>query len=125
MDMVSKDKKKLIKKSKKVQISSSSLNFDELLYQKAVGFETIETVEEFVKNSEGDLELVKRKVNKKQSPPDLNALQILLEKQEDSDDLEKMSLDELKEIRDQIYQNIKNEVKEEIINGNKEPTTKN
>lgn len=123
--MVSKDKKKLIKKSKKVQISSSSLNFDELLYQKAVGFETIETVEEFVKNSEGDLELVKRKVNKKQSPPDLNALQILLEKQEDSDDLEKMSLDELKEIRDQIYQNIKNEVKEEIINGNKEPTTKN
>lgn len=125
MDMVSKDKKKLIKKSKKVQISSSSLNFDELLYQKAVGFETIETVEEFVKNLEGDLELVKRKVNKKQSPPDLNALQILLEKQEDSDDLEKMSLDELKEIRDQIYQNIKNEVKEEIINGNKEPTTKN
>lgn len=123
--MVSKDKKKLIKKSKKVQISSSSLNFDELLYQKAVGFETIETVEEFVKNLEGDLELVKRKVNKKQSPPDLNALQILLEKQEDSDDLEKMSLDELKEIRDQIYQNIKNEVKEEIINGNKEPTTKN
>ncbi len=123
--MVSKDKKKLIKKSKKVQIGSSSLNFDELLYQKAVGFETIETVEEFVKNSEGDLELVKRKVNKKQSPPDLNALQILLEKQEDSDDLEKLSLDELKEIRDQIYQNIKNEVKEEIINGNKEPTTKN
>ena len=125
MDMVSKDKKKLIKKSKKVQIGSSSLNFDELLYQKAVGFETIETVEEFVKNLEGDLELVKRKVNKKQSPPDLNALQILLEKQEDSDDLEKMSLDELKEIRDQIYQNIKNEVKEEILNGNKEPTTKN
>ena len=123
--MVSKDKKKLIKKSKKVQIGSSSLNFDELLYQKAVGFETIETVEEFVKNLEGDLELVKRKVNKKQSPPDLNALQILLEKQEDSDDLEKMSLDELKEIRDQIYQNIKNEVKEEILNGNKEPTTKN
>lgn len=125
MDMVSKDKKKLIKKSKKVQIGSSSLNFDELLYQKAVGFETIETVEEFVKNLEGDLELVKRKVNKKQSPPDLNALQLLLEKQEDSDDLEKMSLDELKEIRDQIYQNIKNEVKEEILNGNKEPTTKN
>ncbi len=123
--MVSKDKKKLIKKSKKVQIGSSSLNFDELLYQKAVGFETIETVEEFVKNLEGDLELVKRKVNKKQSPPDLNALQILLEKQEDSDDLEKMSLDELKEIRDQIYQNIKNEVKEEILNGNKESTTKN
>lgn len=123
--MVSKDKKKLIKKNKKVQIGSSSLNFDELLYQKAVGFETIETVEEFVKNLEGDLELVKRKVNKKQSPPDLNALQILLEKQEDSDDLEKMSLDELKEIRDQIYQNIKNEVKEEILNGNKEPTTKN
>ena len=123
--MVSKDKKKLIKKSKKVQIGSSSLNFDELLYQKAVGFETIETVEEFVKNLEGDLELVKRKVNKKQSPPDLNALQLLLEKQEDSDDLEKMSLDELKEIRDQIYQNIKNEVKEEILNGNKEPTTKN
>ena len=125
MDMVSKDKKKLIKKSKKVQIGSSSLNFDELLYQKAVGFETIETVEEYVKNLEGDLELVKRKVNKKQSPPDLNALQILLEKQEDSDDLEKMSLDELKEIRDQIYQNIKNEVKEEILNGNKETTTKN
>ena len=125
MDMVSKDKKKLIKKSKKVQIGSSSLNFDELLYQKAVGFETIETVEEYVKNLEGDLELVKRKVNKKQSPPDLNALQILLEKQEDSDDLEKMSLDELKEIRDQIYQNIKNEVKEEILNGNKESTTKN
>ena len=123
--MVSKDKKKLIKKSKKVQIGSSSLNFDELLYQKAVGFETIETVEEYVKNLEGDLELVKRKVNKKQSPPDLNALQILLEKQEDSDDLEKMSLDELKEIRDQIYQNIKNEVKEEILNGNKESTTKN
>ena len=123
--MVSKDKKKLIKKSKKVKIDSSSLNFDELLYKKAVGFETIETIEEFVKNSEGDLELVKRKVNKKQSPPDLNALQILLEKQEDSDDLEKLSLDELKEIRDQIYQNIKNEVKEEILNGNKEPTTKN
>ena len=116
--MVSKNKRKLIKKSKEIQVGSSNLNFDELLYQKAIGYETIETVEEFVKNSEGDLELVKRKVNKKQCPPDLNALQILLEKQEGNENIESMSVDELKQIRDELYQNIKNKIKEEIVNGN-------
>lgn len=47
------------------------------LWKKAVGYESVETQEEYAL-VEGDLQLVKRKVIRKEVPPDITALKLLL-----------------------------------------------
>lgn len=46
------------------------------LWKKAVGYESVETQEEYAL-VEGDLQLVKRKVIRKEVPPDITALKLL------------------------------------------------
>lgn len=65
------------KKSK----ASSTEKIKEALIRKALGYDCTETVEEYV-TEEGEIKLAKKKVTKKNVPPDMSALKILLEESE-------------------------------------------
>lgn len=52
----------------------------------AVGFDTSETVEEFAVQ-DGELKLVKRKVTRRDIPPDIKAVKMLLDGRRDENDL--------------------------------------
>ena len=54
----------------------------EAILKVALGFQVLETVEEYAE-VDGELKLTKRKKTKKEIPPDLKALQLLLEEKED------------------------------------------
>ncbi len=53
----------------------------EVLMKKALGYDCTETVEEYIAEN-GEIKLAKKKVTKKNVPPDLTALKLLIEKQE-------------------------------------------
>lgn len=78
------------KTKKKTAISQS--DFKDALVKKALGYDATEVVEEYVSDDEGEIKLTKKKVTKKNVPPDLTALKMLLN---DDDDLKSMSEDEL------------------------------
>lgn len=86
---------KVKKKSVKIK-DSKKIDIQEVLIKKAVGYTTEEITEEFSKVDD-DLVLNKRKVSTKSYPPDLSALQILMEnyKFEDNNEFDSMSLEEL------------------------------
>ena len=67
-------------KSKKSKISSAE-KIKEALIKKALGYDCTETVEEYV-TEEGEIKLTKKKITKKNVPPDMSALKILLEESE-------------------------------------------
>lgn len=48
------------------------------LFKKALGFDTEEVIEEYQENEE-EMRLVKRKVTRKNVPPDITAIKLLLE----------------------------------------------
>ncbi len=56
---------------------------EKALMKKALGFDAVETVEEYV-NSEGEIVLSKKKVTTKNVPPDVTALKMILETQTES-----------------------------------------
>lgn len=47
------------------------------LYKKALGYDSVETVEEYAEDEEG-VRLTKKKITKKNVPPDITALKLLL-----------------------------------------------
>ncbi len=49
------------------------------LKKKAFGYDCTEVVEEYVSDDDGGVKLCKKKVTKKNVPPDLSALKILME----------------------------------------------
>ncbi|MDR3021738.1 MAG: hypothetical protein LBU60_03580 [Clostridiales bacterium] len=49
------------------------------ILKKALGYKSIDVVEELVKNSEGQMEVFKRKISTKQNAPDVTAAKIILE----------------------------------------------
>lgn len=49
----------------------------EALYKKALGYDATETVEEYVEGDDG-VKLAKKKITKKNVPPDITAIKILL-----------------------------------------------
>ncbi len=49
------------------------------LIKKALGYDATEIVEEYVSGEEGEIKLTKKKVTKKNVPPDITALKILME----------------------------------------------
>lgn len=51
------------------------------LIKKALGYDCTEIVEEYIQD-EGEVKLAKRKVTKKNVPPDITALKILLEEEQ-------------------------------------------
>ena len=63
------------------------------LVKKALGYDATEIVEEYVTCDEGDVKLSKKKVTKKNVPPDMTALKMLIE--EDSAPVFEMSDEEL------------------------------
>ena len=57
---------------------SKKLDIKDALVKKALGYDVTETVEEYV-SQDGEIVLSKKKVTKKNVPPDVTALKILLE----------------------------------------------
>lgn len=53
-------------------------NLQNALYKKALGFDTEEVVEEYQENDD-EIVLVKRKVTRKNVPPDITAIKMLLD----------------------------------------------
>ncbi len=71
----------------------------------AVGFDTSETVEEFAVQ-DGELKLVKRKVTRRDIPPDIKAVKMLLDGRRDENDL---SDEELTAEREKLMKMLKEE----------------
>ena len=71
----------------------------------AVGFDTSEIVEEYTVN-EGELKLVKRKVTKRDVPPDIKAVKMLLDGEADAS---QMSDEELEKRREKLIAMLKEE----------------
>ena len=91
-----KSEEKLIKK----EDFDEKLN--EVLYKRALGYSSEEIIEEF-QDDNGNLKLIKRKVTKKDIPPDITAVKILLEKNGESEfDLTSMSDEELENLRNEV-----------------------
>lgn len=63
------------KSKKKVQDKS---DYKKALIKKALGYDAVETVEEYA-DTDGEIRLLKKKVTKKSVPPDVTALKLLLE----------------------------------------------
>ncbi len=61
-------------------------SLEQALKKCAVGFDVGETVEEFAVQ-DGELKLVKRKVTRRDIPPDIKAVKMLLDGRRDEDDL--------------------------------------
>lgn len=79
------------------------------LIKRALGYSSKEIVEEFTQN-DGDLILTKRKVTKKNIPPDMSAVKILLTiYSNDSSDFSNMSDEELIQERDKLLKMLKEE----------------
>ena len=78
-------------------------NVKEALKKCAVGFGTSEVVEEFAVE-DGELKLVKRKVTRRDIPPDIKAVKMLLD-----DDVSEMSDEQLESERQRLIRQLKEE----------------
>ncbi len=78
--------------------SNTKKKITQALVKKAIGFETVETVEEFAE-ADGEVKLLKRKVTTKSVPPDVSAVKLLLEMQSEERDIVDMTDDELEKER--------------------------
>ena len=79
-------------------------NVKEALKKCAVGFGTSEVVEEFAVEA-GELKLVKRKVTRRDIPPDIKAVKMLL----DDEDVSEMSDEQLESERQRLIRQLKEE----------------
>jgi hypothetical protein len=72
-------------KGKRVKAKNiSNSDFKDALIKKALGYDATEVVEEYVSGDEGDIKLTKKKVTKKNVPPDITAIKILMEDKSDN-----------------------------------------
>lgn len=71
----------------------------------AVGLSASEVVEEFAADGDGELRLVKRKVTKRDVPPDIKAVKMLM----DGEDLSGLSDDDLAAERERLIKLLKEE----------------
>jgi hypothetical protein len=69
------------------------------LIKKALGYDATEVVEEYVSDENGDVKLTKKKVTKKNVPPDITAIKLLLGEQTP---LQEMSDEELLAERERL-----------------------
>ena len=76
------------------------------LMKVALGFEVAEVTEEFAE-VDGELKLTKRKKTKKEIPPDLRAVQLLLAENGAENDYSKMSDEELERERLRLLASLK------------------
>lgn len=68
-------------------------DLENALIKKALGYDATEVVEEYSSDNEGEIRLLKKKITKKNVPPDMSALKLLLDESEK--DLTKMTDEEL------------------------------
>lgn len=85
--------------------SKNDTDLQEALKKCAVGFDTSETVEEFAVQ-DGELKLVKRKVTRRDIPPDIKAVKMLLDDRPDDGGL---SDEELAAERQKLLKMLKEE----------------
>ena len=78
--------------------SNTKKKITQALVKKAIGLETVETVEEFAE-TDGEVKLLKRKVTTKSVPPDVSAVKLLLEMQSEERDIVDMTDEELEKER--------------------------
>ena len=87
--------------------SKNDKKLKEALLNKALGYTAQEIVEEYGYTGD-EFVLQKRKTSTKSYPPDLSALQMLLEKEvKESSDIEKMSDEELEEEKERLLKLLK------------------
>ena len=75
------------------------------LEKKALGYDFTEVVEEYSEDGEG-IKLTKKRITKKNVPPDISALKMLLE--EDVQPLSMMTDEQLKEEKERLLKLLKN-----------------
>lgn len=102
-----KGKDKITIKSVKTKNQS---DFKKALIKKALGYDYKEVVEEYVSSDEGEVRLTKKKVTKKNVPPDITAIKLLLE---DSVSVSQMSDEELLIEKERLLKLLKNEKEKE------------
>ena len=78
--------------------SNTKKKITQALVKKAIGYDTVETVEEF-SEADGEIKLLKRKVTTKSVPPDVSAVKLLLEMQSEERDIVDMTDEELENER--------------------------
>ena len=78
--------------------SNTKKKITQALVKKAIGFDTVETVEEFAE-TDGEIKLLKRKVTTKSVPPDVSAAKLLMEIQSEERDITDMTDEELERER--------------------------
>ena len=100
-------------------MKNESDGVQEALRKKALGYESEEVVEEWGVN-DGELQLVKRKVTKKEVPPDLSALKTYMEISTPTDRYESMSVEELLQERDRLLSQLKNYDEGELYETNQD-----
>ena len=103
--MKGKDKEILTKKTRKTKINNQS-DFKKALIKKALGYDYKEVVEEYVSSDEGEIKLTKKKVTKKNVPPDITAIKLLLE---DMPNISSMTDEELLKEKERLLKLIKEE----------------
>ena len=81
--------------------SKTKKEITQALIKKAVGFDSQETVEEFVE-TEGEVRLLKRKVTTKAVPPDVSAVKLLLDLEGEEKEIFQLSDEELEAERKRL-----------------------
>lgn len=89
----------------KTKKSVSQTDFNDALIKKALGYDCTEVVEEYVSGDEGEIKLTKKKVTKKNVPPDITAIKILLDKNGGA--VEDMTDEELEEEKKRLLMLLK------------------
>lgn len=97
------DKKKI---TKEIIFDDKVENLHKVLIKKAMGYKIKETTEEFVLVDD-ELKLTKKKVSVKYYPPDLNAIELILNKQINFDNLENLSDEELEIEKQKLLKQLK------------------
>ncbi len=80
-------------------------DFKDALIKKALGYDATEIVEEYVSSEEGEVKLTKKKVTKKNVPPDITAIKLLLENEEK--DVASLTDEELEREKNRLLQILK------------------
>ena len=86
-------------------VSASQTDFKKALIKKALGYDATEIVEEYVSGDEGEVKLTKKKVTKKNVPPDITAIKMLMEETDMA--IEQMSDEELEKEKERLLKLLK------------------
>lgn len=87
-------------KEKKSKKTLGEKDLKDALIKKALGYDATEIIEEYVAGDEGEIKLSKRKVTKKNVPPDITAIKMLIE--EGGKSVKEMSDEELNEEKQRL-----------------------